>query len=497
MKHGARFGDLGFDRAAARATALACVLLLAASCKYSPASEAGERVAPPPAAPGPEPSRGLAGTSSGTFESPFVTVAEAVRPAVVNVNTRRVFRHPDVPGRDLLRDFLPEDEPMEIPTSASGFVFDERGYILTNNHVVQDAEDVRVTFIDGKEYAAEVIGVDPSTDVAVVRVRADGPLPPVRLGDSDGIRVGDWAIAVGNPFGYLEGSVTVGVVSAKGRSDLDIEGGTPVYQNFIQTDASINYGNSGGPLVNIRGEVIGVNTAISPAGQGIGFAIPINFAMRVAEQLVASGKVVRGYIGVYPQELTPDIIEGRKLRAKAGILVGQVIPNGPAEKAGLERGDVIVSFDGAPVEGVADFRMLVAERPVGKRVEIEFIRGGDKRKASVVLVERPDVVTAEEEGGEEPTWLGLQVIDPMEEPEAVRNLGIVGLPGVLVYSVEPGSAAWQGGVRIGDLIQEIDDREIRNLEDFEEARSAHPDGGRPIVFLVLREGYTQYIAVRP
>ena len=286
-------------------------------------------------------------------------------------------------------------------------------------------------------------------------------------------------------------------MSAKGRSDLDIEGGTPVYQNFIQTDASINFGNSGGPLVNIRGEVIGVNTAINPSGQGIGFAIPINFAKRVADQLMATGKVVRAYIGVYPQELTPDIIEGKRLRVKSGILVGQVIPSGPAEKGRLERGDVIISFDGAPVEGVSDFRMLVAESPVGKRVEIEYIRDGDKRKASIALVERPDVVTAEEERGEEETWLGLQVIDPMEEPEAVRTLGLVGLPGVLVYSVEPGSAAWQGGMRVGDLIQEINDKEIRNLENFEEARSADRTHGKPIVFLVLREGYTQYIAVRP
>jgi Do/DeqQ family serine protease len=475
-----------------------CWLLVSASCKWAPSSQAGEGISlstdaerrlPPPVSETAEP--------LGTFESPFVRIADLVKPAVVNVSTRRMFAHPPVGGRDRLRDFFPEDGTIEVPSTASGFVFDERGYVLTNNHVVQEAEEIRVSFIDGREFVAEVVGVDPSTDVAVIRVRGEGPFPVVRIGDSDRIQVGDWAIAVGNPLGFLEGSVTVGVVSAKGRSDLDIAGGTPVYQNFIQTDASINFGNSGGPLVNIRGEVIGVNTAVNPTGQGIGFAIPINFARKIAEELIATGKVLRAYIGIYPQELTPDIIEGRRLRATEGILVGQVIPNSPAEKGGLTRGDVIHSFDGIPIRGVSDFRMLVAESRVGKKVTVDFTRDGERKKATVVLVERPDVVTAGEERAEPETWLGLQVVDPAEEPEVVRTLGLVGHPGVLVYSVEPGSAAWRGGIRVGDLIQEIGEKTIRNLEDYEGARDEVRSPDRPIVFLVFREGFTQYVAVRP
>ncbi|RPJ43469.1 MAG: PDZ domain-containing protein [Candidatus Latescibacterota bacterium] len=206
---------------------------------------------------------------------------------------------------------------------------------------------------------------------------------------------------------------------------------------------------------------------------------------------------MRAYLGVYPQELTADIAEGKKLGAKKGILVGQVIPNSPAEKSGLERGDVILSFDGVPVASPSEFRMLVADSPVGKRVEIEYLRSGDKRKASVHLVERPDVLTAEPEAHMEESWLGLQVVDPMEEPEVVRTLGLAGLSGVLVYSVEPGSPAWKGGIRIGDLVQEIGEDAIQNLEDFEEARTRSRSPDRPIVFLVFREGFTQYIAVRP
>ncbi|MFH1679499.1 MAG: trypsin-like peptidase domain-containing protein [Candidatus Eisenbacteria bacterium] len=484
--------------AGAAALGVLCWLLVSASCKWAPSSQADQSPPAPPAAARkvPLPAPALPGPL-GTFESPFVRIAELVTPSVVNVNTSRRFEHPPVAGRDRIREFFPEDGSIEVPSSASGFVLDEKGYIITNNHVVQDAEEIRVTFDDGREYAAEVVGVDPSTDVAVIRVRGEGPFHAARLGDSDRIQVGDWAIAVGNPFGYLEGSVTVGVVSAKGRSDLDIAGGTPVYQNFIQTDASINFGNSGGPLVNIHGDVIGVNTAVNPTGQGIGFAIPINFAKRVAEELIATGRVVRAYLGVYPQELTPEIIEGKRLRVSEGILVGQVIPNSPAEKGGLSRGDVIHSFDGAPIRGVSDFRMLVAESRVGKRVAIEFTRDGEKRKTDVVLVERPDVVTAGEERAESETWLGIEVVDPMEEPEVVRTLGLVGLPGLLVYSVEPGSPAWQGGIRVGDLIQEIGEREVRNLEDYEAARGEVRSPGKPIVFLVFREGYTQYVAVRP
>ncbi len=495
-----------FDRAVIGGVGLLAGVLLTANCKWSPASQADpapapssavERRLPPPPSPSPSGAGPL-----GTFESPFVAIAEQVLPSVVNVNTRKMFEHPPIPGRGegSLEDLLPElrREELEIPSTASGFVYDPAGYIITNNHVIQNAEEVRVTFLGGAEFDAEVIGVDPSTDVAVLKIESDEPFPGVLLGDSDAIRVGDWAVAVGNPFGYLEGSVTVGVISAKGRADLDIAGGTPIYQNFIQTDASINFGNSGGPLVNIRGEVIGVNTAVNAAGQGIGFSIPINLARRVADQLIAGGRVVRAYLGVYPQELTPEIVEVKKLGSTGGILIGQVIPNAPSDRGGLERGDVIVSFGGVPVKDVAQFRMLVAESEVGGDVKVEYIRDGARKTARIRLVERPDVAgVTEPESKEEETWLGLRLIDPFEEPDAIRSLGIEGEPGLLVASVLPGSPAWDGGIRVGDLVQEIDNREIVEVADYLGIMRELADATDPILFLVYRGGFTRYLAVRP
>ncbi|MFH1278192.1 MAG: trypsin-like peptidase domain-containing protein [Candidatus Eisenbacteria bacterium] len=493
------------DRAWVAGLGVCCGLLISANCKWTPSSNAGDRSGPAPAsAPSdlrlPPPPAGKGGVAVGTFESPFVAVAERVQEAVVNVNTRKTFEHPPIPGwgDDPLRDLLPEmDGPMDVPSSASGFVFDERGYVITNNHVIQDAEEVMVTFMDGREFAADVVGVDPSTDVAVLRIEGGEPFPVLPLGDSERIRVGDWAIAVGNPFGYLQGTVTVGVISAKGRADLDIAGGTPVYQNFIQTDASINFGNSGGPLVDIHGEVIGVNTAINPSGQGIGFAIPINLAKRIAGELIASGRVIRAYLGVYPQELTPEIVEAKGLGSIRGILVGQVVPGAPAERGGLERGDVILSFDGVETGDVARFRMVVADSEVGTDVEMVYMRDGERRTATVRLAERPDVAAAAERPGPEESWLGLNVVEPAEEPDAVRALGLEGEAGVLVSGVERGSPAWRAGLRAGDLIQEIDDRVVDGLGGYGDARRALRNREDPIMFLVLRGGFTQYLAVRP
>ena len=238
------------------------------------------------------------------LESPFTTIADQTLPAVVSIETKRsvdsASGHPQIEGPygDFFRRLFPETpqeqgprRQMKIPSSGSGFIIDKQGHVLTNNHVVRDASEISVTLSDGRKYKAKVVGMDPSTDVAVIRISADGPLPTVPLGDSDEIRIGDWAIAIGNALGELDGTLTVGVVSAKGRSNLSIVGGAPSYQNFIQTDASINFGNSGGPLLNIRGEAIGINTAINPSGEGIGFAIPINLAKSVANQLISSGKV--------------------------------------------------------------------------------------------------------------------------------------------------------------------------------------------------------------
>ncbi len=440
-------------------------------------------------------------------ESPFVTVADEVLPAVVSVDTKRTVRRGADPFQDMFRDFFGErmyrdyfgdEEPrreFEIPGSASGFIFDDRGYVMTNNHVVAGADEVVVTLDDGREFDAEIVGQDPSTDIAVVRIEGDD-LPSVRLGDSDRIRVGDWAIAVGNPL-ELQGTVTVGVISAVGRADLNIRGGAPVYQDFIQTDASINFGNSGGPLVNIRGEVIGVNSAINPSANGIGFAIPINLAFEVAGSLMEEGRVVRGYLGVFPQEITQDLAEAQGLDSLEGVLIASVEDDTPASEAGLEPGDVIVEFDGVPIETVSQFRMVVAGVAPGEETDVVVLRDGRRRTLEATLSERPsqDVAEAEEPEPEPEAWFGIDVVE-LDHP-MVREIGVEAEHGVVVVRVESGSPADDGGLQVGDVIQKVGDREIRNLEDYRSIMNDMEGRTKPVAFMVRRGQYTYFVAVRP
>lgn len=313
-------------------------------------------------------------TLAGDFgDSPFVKVVEIVSPAVVNISAEKVVnRSPGFgwefgsPFDDFFRDFFPRmpDTQQRSQTLGSGFIISEDGYIITNYHVVRDAQDIVVKLTSKQEFkngAVKVVGYDSRTDIALLKVQSKDPLPIVKLGDSDKMRVGDWAIAVGNPF-HLEGTVTVGVISAKGRSNIPLPEG-PDFQHFLQTDAAINPGNSGGPLVNIRGEVIGINSAItSPSGGnvGIGFAIPINLARTIIEELRTKGKVTRGYLGVYLQEVTEDLKSALDLPSLEGVLVSEVMANTPADKAGLKNGDVIVEFNGEKVTDVQTFRLMVA-----------------------------------------------------------------------------------------------------------------------------------------
>ncbi len=436
------------------------------------------------------------------YESPFAAVAKKLRPVVVNVNTRKTFEHPPInrsPNEGLFRDPpSSEGEEFQYPSSASGFVFDGAGYVMTNNHVVDNADEIKLQFMNGDEYSAEVVGVDPSTDVAVLRIIGDGLFNSADLGNSDSIHVGDWAIAIGNPFGYLGGSVTVGVISALGRRDLDIAGGSPAYQNFIQTDASINFGNSGGPLCNVGGEVIGMNTAINSSGQGISFAIPINLAMEIADQLIRNGRVVRAYLGILPQELTPDLIEGKGLDVRDGILVGQVVSDTPAERAGFLIGDVITRFNGEPVSDVARFRMLIARSPVGVQSRFDVRRDGKTFLIVAVLAERPDIFTAEAVRDKDPeNWLGIRAVNLEDEPEISRNLELDGETGILVLSVEAGSSADRAGLEPGNLIQEMNEKTVRSLDDFFRIRELISDPQKPILLLVRSQGVTRYLAIRP
>jgi serine protease Do len=440
-------------------------------------------------------------------ESPFVTVADELLPAVVSVDTKRTVTRGSDPFQDMFRDFFGDrmyrdyygdEDPQreyEIPGSASGFIFDDRGYVMTNNHVVDGADEVVVTLDDGREFEAEVVGQDPSTDVAVLRIEGSD-LPVVRLGDSDNIRVGDWAIAIGNPL-ELQGTVTVGVISAVGRADLNIRGGAPIYQDFIQTDASINYGNSGGPLVSIRGEVIGVNSAINPAANGIGFAIPINLAAEVAEALMERGRVVRGYLGVFPQEITKTLAEAQGLEGVEGVLIASVEEDTPADEAGLEPGDVIIEFDDVPITTVSQFRIVVAGVAPGERTNITVLRDGKRRRLTATLSERPgeQVAEAEEPEPEPEAWFGIDAVD-VDHPMA-RELGIEAEHGVVVVRVESGSPADDGGLMVGDVIQKVADREVANLDDYTSIMKDMEGRTKAVAFMVRRGQYTYFVAVRP
>jgi Do/DeqQ family serine protease len=330
----------------------------------------------------------------------FVDVAQQVRPAVVHLGTiqrAKTRRGPNLPqGNDdpFFRDFFNQFFGSEGPDSrsefrrpglGSGVIIDKRGLVLTNFHVVKGADEILIRLSDKREYRGQILGTDPKTDLAVVKFQPDHELTVATLGNSDALRVGEWAIAIGNPFG-LDQTVTVGVISATGRSDV----GIATYENFIQTDASINPGNSGGPLVNLKGQVIGVNTAIVAAGQGIGFAIPINMVKRVVDQLVDKGKVVRGWLGVALQPLSPDLAQSLGLEGTSGAVVGSTITGSPAAQAGLEQGDVIVAFDKTPVEDYRHVQRLVAEARVGKSVQLQIIRKKQKMDLTVTIAEVPE-----------------------------------------------------------------------------------------------------------
>jgi len=332
----------------------------------------------------------------GAQENPFVRVAAQVTPSVVNISTvttgkgRTASEQFRPFGNDpYFRDFFDrffEGMPRRRQQNSlgSGVIIDKSGLILTNNHVIKDADEITVRFANKQEAKGKIVGTDGKTDLAVIRVTAKEDLPVAALGNSDSLRVGEWAIAIGNPFG-LDHTLTVGVVSATGRSEV----GIAAYENFIQTDASINPGNSGGPLLNIQGEVIGINTAIVASGQGIGFAIPINMARKVMDELVKKGKVTRGWLGIGIQPLTPELAKSFSLQAEEGVLINQVMPGSPAEAAGLKTGDLIRSVDGKTITDPRQLQRFIAETEIGKSVEVSILRGKEQRTVKVQIREMP------------------------------------------------------------------------------------------------------------
>jgi serine protease Do len=370
----------------------------------------------------------------------------------------------------------------------SGFIIDRDGTILTNNHVVENGSKITVKLNDGREFEAKVVGKDAKTDIAIIKIDAKGELPVAPLGDSEKLEVGEWVVAIGNPFG-LESTVTSGIVSAKGRHI-----GAGPYDNFIQTDASINPGNSGGPLINMRGEVVGINTAIfsqSGGNIGIGFATPINSAKEIIPELKGKGKVTRGWLGVSIQSVTPDIANSLGLEKSRGALVADVLKDGPAERAGIKVGDVIVDFDGTEIKDSSDLPAIVARTRPGKQANVKVLR--DKKEMTIPVniteLKEEEVVASAREKGE----LGLTV--QKLTPEMAESLQLGRATGVVITNVEQGSPADEAGLQQGDVIVEVDRKPIREVADFRNAVSGAKKGQR-ILFLVRREGTSLFVALR-
>ncbi|MBW2092780.1 MAG: DegQ family serine endoprotease, partial [Deltaproteobacteria bacterium] len=384
--------------------------------------------------------------------------------------------------------FGPQLQPRERKQRSlgSGFIIDPEGFIITNNHVVEDAQKIVVLVSSGKEYKAKIVGRDRKTDIALIKINADGTLPYVKLGDSDQIKVGDWVVAIGNPFG-LDHTVTAGIISAKGR----VIGAGP-YDDFLQTDASINPGNSGGPLLNLNGEVIGINTAITATGQGIGFAIPTNLAKDIVSQLKKTGKVVRGWLGVMIQQITPELAKSFKLKDQSGSLVADVDADGPAKKAGIKRGDVIVAFNGKAVKEWSDLPALVASTPVGTEVEVTIIRNGKTKTVQVKLGELKEEKIASREPVKE-ELLGLDVQELT--PELARQFGVDQDAGVIISRIAEDSPAAEVGLRPGDIILEINRQPINNLESYNQAISKI-NKGEIVLFLVKRGPNTLFYTLQ-
>jgi len=434
----------------------------------------------------------------------FVALAKKMKPLVVNISTTQVsegrgtqeFGSPfgeEDPFNDFWRRFFGGPAPrgpQRQRSLGSGFIIDGDGSILTNNHVVENAQKIVVKLgSDDQEFEAKVVGRDPKTDIAVIKINAKTSLPAATLGDSDSLEVGEWVVAIGNPFG-LDSTVTSGIVSAKGRHI-----GQGPYDNFIQTDASINPGNSGGPLINLRGEVVGINTAIfsrTGGNIGIGFAIPINLVKEVLPQLRGKGKVTRGFLGVLIQKVTPEIAESLGVDRARGALVANVSKDGPADKAGVKVGDVIIEFDGKEVKDSGDLPIIVARTPVDKKVRMKVLRDKKEILLTVAVGELKDeeVVAAAPEKGE----LGLTV--QRLTPQMAEGLGLDKTEGVVVTGVEPGSAADEAGIRRGDVIVEVDRKSIRNLDEYKKAVAAIRKG-RGVLFLVRRGDSTLFLALKP
>ena len=423
-----------------------------------------------------------------TFESvpeSFSKLAEAASPAVVNIRTvktikggGRVFRQfkrgpfgDDDPMKDFFDRFFGDERPRDFKQRSlgSGFIIDQEGFIVTNNHVVENADKIEVILKDEKEFDAEIVGRDPNTDLALIKIKAKRNLPALTFGDSQELRVGQWVMAIGNPFG-LEHTVTAGIVSAKGR----VIGSGP-YDDFIQTDASINPGNSGGPLLNMNGEVVGINTAIVAGGQGIGFAIPINLAKGIIEQLKNKGEVTRGWLGVGIQDISKEVADYYGIEEKKGVLVIEVFPGDPADLAGIKPKDIILSVNGKKVGTTRELTTLIADTGVGDTAKIKVWRNGKIETFIVTIAKRDDEkIATKEPQKERHDKLGIRVSDLT--PELARRFNLKDDQGVMVVDVESGSKADDAGIKANDIIKEVNHKTIASVVDLNNAIDEIKDG---------------------
>jgi serine protease Do len=441
-------------------------------------------------------------SGNGNYSSPFVGVVEKFSNAVVNIAAEQEVQ--TGPYDDFFYRFF------EIPRGSavsygSGFFFRPDGYILTNNHVVGQPKAITVRTASGYQYQAEVVGTDPQTDLAVIRVKPEESITYIPFGNSDEIRVGDWSIAIGNPFPQqgLDRTVTVGVISAKGRSNLRFGDNTPRYQDYIQTDASINPGNSGGPLLNLNGEAIGVNSAISsPSGGsvGIGFAIPINLARAVVPDLIATGKASRGWLGIYLANVTEAQAKKIGLSKVEGVSVDSVFPGGPADKAGLRHGDILIGFNGQEVNDAGKLSVMIAAAPREKEAQLTVLRDGDKINVAANIVDRDQFEAAHASQfdlrNQRVNWMGMELLTFTNQ--VANQIGLDYFAGIYVNRIVRNSQADRAGILPGSVITQVDNKDVKNLDDLRAITQdlAGRKGAVPIL-LVDPRGSIEYKALRP
>ena len=429
----------------------------------------------------------IAAKSDTAFLPPdsFSNLAESAGPAVVNIRTvktikggGRVFRHfkkgpfgDDDPMKDFFDRFFDEDQKRDFKQRSlgSGFIIDKDGYIVTNNHVIDNADKIVVILNDEKEFEAQIVGRDKNTDLALIKIESNHNLPVLGFGDSDALKVGQWVVAIGNPFG-LEQTVTAGIVSAKGR----VIGSGP-YDDFIQTDASINPGNSGGPLLNMKGEVVGINTAIVAGGQGIGFAIPVNLAKNIIVQLKSTGEVTRGWLGVGIQDISEEVAEYYGIKEKKGVLVTEVFPGDPADLAGIKPKDIILSVNGKAVDSARQLTGMIADISVGDTIKIKINRNGKPQTIDVKIAKREETkIFGRSTQEKEQAQLGIQVSEIT--PETARRFNLKDTAGVIVVGVDPESKATEAGLQMHDIIREINHKNITSVSDFNKTINDIPEG---------------------